>query len=91
MFRLYNESDAGRCLYPKGSHGQDDYETDFHLNAFEPDIFGDHPAAADCVVWEGEVGAGDIIFIPSRWPHAVSDVYRANNKIYINLHIKINK
>ena len=48
-----------------------DYAVDFNLNAFNPDILGEHPAAAGCVVWEGEVGPGDMIFIPSRWPHAV--------------------
>ena len=73
-FRLFNASHAG-CLYPSDGHGDADgssgeYAHTFSTDAFEPD-FGRHPRAAECVAWEGDVGPGEIIYIPARWPHAV--------------------
>ena len=70
-FRLFNSTDTA-CLYPHpaGERTAGDYPEVFALDSFAPD-FERHPRATECSVWEGDVGPGEMIFIPAKWPHAV--------------------
>ena len=46
------------------------------MDAFAPDV-GRYPGTKDnpsCVFLEGDLGPGDMIFIPERWPHAVDNI-----------------
>ena len=70
-FRLFDPSKPS-CLYPS-SNPSAPYAMTFELDAFSPD-FARHPRAADCVAWEAVVAAGQLIYIPPTWPHAVQNV-----------------
>ena len=72
-FRLLNATDAERCLGALPPLGAS-YPYKFDLDPFSPKPGQLHEVGADgakCVLWEGELGPGDLIFIPEEWPHAV--------------------
>ena len=65
-FRLLDPSDAKRCLGTQPTPGAS-YPSTFDIDAFAPDV----ALPEGCKWWEGELGPGEIIFIPEEWPHAV--------------------
>lgn len=67
-FRIYNASDA-RCLDPSPLPAGLAYRGTYDADAFG--AFGAAAAAAGCVAWEATLGAGELLFIPQQWPHAV--------------------
>jgi len=76
-FRIFQPSDAVH-LYPtedvasvKRKKG---YHSYFEIDPFEPDLTKHFPAFAKAVIYEANVTAGDIIFIPEQWPHAVRNL-----------------
>jgi hypothetical protein len=69
-FRLFDPTDPS-CLYPS-SNPSAPYAMTFEIDAFDPN-FARHPRAADCVAWDAVVGAGELIYIPPMWPHAVQN------------------
>ena len=74
-FRIFNDSDAP-FLEPteaKDTKRTRGYYAFFNAQAFDPD-FSSQPDFSRAVVWEANVTAGDIIFIPERWPHAVRNL-----------------
>ena len=71
-FRLWNASDTLRCLRATDTDTAHplQYATTFDDDAFFPDARRS-AALAHCVAWEGVLSAGEMIFIPEGWPHAV--------------------
>lgn len=72
-FRLLNATDVKRCLGALPPLGAS-YPYKFDLDPFSPAPGQLHEVGVDgaeCVLWEGELGPGELIFIPEEWPHAV--------------------
>ena len=79
-FRLFNASDA-RCLDASPLPPGDSYRGTYELDAFDDAALAAALAAtsadercAEVAVWEGDLAAGDLIFIPEEWPHAVLNI-----------------
>jgi len=74
-YRIFNQSDA-RYLYPTETPEdvtEDGYHSYFEADAFEPDL-KKHPEFAKATLWEANVTAGDIIFVPEMWIHQVRNL-----------------
>jgi hypothetical protein len=83
-FRLVNQSYAEEHMYPttttttenlklnqKLPEGQ--YHAHFEVDTFDPD-FERHPKFKEAQIWEANVTAGDLIFIPEKWLHQVRNM-----------------
>lgn len=74
QFRLASPADARDHLYPLDA-GATALDMGHYSGAFGVDLFRPnqrrHPRLREARVWEGNVSAGDVIFIPEMWAHQV--------------------
>lgn len=74
QFRLASPADARDHLYPLDP-GVTALDMGHYSGAFGVDLFRPnlrlHPRLREARVWEGNVSAGDLIFIPEMWAHQV--------------------
>lgn len=80
-FRLVDQAYAKEHMYPTEDESEvappglsmSTYWAYFEVDTFEPD-FERHPKFKEAIVWEANVTAGDIIFIPQTWLHQVKNM-----------------